>query len=27
MYDDLRPSARRRTPVRRRSSTTTLIKN
>jgi hypothetical protein len=27
MYDDLRPAARRRTPMRRKSSTTTLIKN
>jgi hypothetical protein len=27
MYDDLRPAARRRTPMRKRSSTTTLIKN
>jgi hypothetical protein len=27
MYDDLRPAARRRTPMRKRSSTTTSIKN
>lgn len=27
MYDDLRPTARRRTPVRRKSMSTTLIKN
>lgn len=27
MYDDLRPAARRRAPMRRKSSTTTLIKN
>ena len=27
MYDDLRPAARRRSPMRRRSTTTTLIKN
>ena len=27
MYDDLRPAARRRTPMRRAKSSTTLIKN